>query len=67
MILTLSGLLDLLPTGEVARADYTQDDEWYVTRRYGDGAIVYCDQNGKHDDEVIKLTESNLEARYTIL
>ncbi|PYE51528.1 hypothetical protein DFQ00_102322 [Paenibacillus barcinonensis] len=66
-MLTLSGLLDLLPTGEVARVDYAQDDEWYVTRRHGDGAIVYCDQHGKHSDEVIKLTESNLEASYTIL
>jgi len=66
-MLTLSGLLDVLPTGVVARADYAQDSEWYVTRRYGDGAIVYCNQYGRHSDEVIKLTESNLEAYYTIL
>ncbi|PYY28241.1 hypothetical protein [Paenibacillus illinoisensis] len=66
-MLTLSGLLDLLPSGEFARADYAQDGEWYVTRRYGDGAIVYCDQYGKHADEVVKLTESNLEACYTIM
>lgn len=66
-MLTLSGLLDLLSTGTVARADYARDNEWFVTRRYGDGAIVYCDQNGKHSDEVVKLTESNLEAYYTIL
>ncbi|PIH59075.1 hypothetical protein [Paenibacillus sp. LK1] len=66
-MLTLAGILDLLTNGNVAKAEYGLHEEWYITRRFGDSAIVYCNQDGEHLNEVVPLTESNLEAWYTIL
>lgn len=68
----LSWLIEHMKEGEIARANYAQDERWFITRRYG--FFWYCDENGNiyqktsaNDVVIVTLTPSNMGAWYEIV
>ncbi|OZB98103.1 hypothetical protein [Paenibacillus sp. XY044] len=64
--MNLLQVIEEMNVGDIAFASFDFFDYWHILKRE-DGAIVYCEADGKHQNEIVGLTYSNLNSSYRIL